>query len=91
MWVQQEPVAGPLIFLIFIKDLNFSIWNSSAFHFADDTCLFIIKSTIKQIAKYVNKDLKSVSKWQNGYKMSLNVTKTEVTIFKSKAEFLTLT
>ena len=82
--VPHGSVLGPLLFLIFINDLNFAIRNSSTFHFADDTCFLNIKSTIKEINKYVNKDLRSLSKWLNAIKISLNFTKTEVLIFKHK-------
>ena len=70
--------------VIFINCLNFAIRNSSTFHFADDAFLLNIKSTIKEINKYVNKDLSSLSKWLNANKISLNITKTEVLIFKHK-------
>ena len=73
-----------MLFLIFINHLNFAIWNSSVFHFADDTCLLTIKSAIKEINNYVNKDLRSLSKWLSANKTSLNITKTEVLIFKRK-------
>ena len=37
-----------------------------------------------EIKKYVNKDLRSLSKWLNSNKISRNITKTEVLIFKGK-------
>ena len=81
----QGSFLGSLFFLIFINDLNFAIWISSTFHFADDACLLSIKSTIKEIKKYLNKYLiRDLSKCLNTNKISLNITKTEFLIFKCK-------
>ena len=51
---------------------------------SDIPCLLNIKNTIKEIIKYVNKDLRSLSKWLNSNKISRNITETEVLIFKCK-------
>ena len=58
--VHQVSLLGPLLFLIFINDLNIAINNSETFHSADDTCLLNIKDSIKKINKVVNKDLKDL-------------------------------
>ena len=61
----QGSVLGPLLFLIFINDLNKAIKNSETFHFADDTCLLNIKDSVKQINKVVKKDFKFLVHWLN--------------------------
>ena len=43
-----------------------------------------IKSTKKEINKYMNKDLRSLSKWPNANKIYQSITKTEVLILKRK-------
>ena len=78
---QKSPV---FIGLIFINDLNIAIKHSETFHFADDTCLLNIKDSDKQINKVVNNDLKFLVQWLNANKISLNVGKAEVVIFRGK-------
>ena len=86
--VPQRSVLGPLLFLIFINDLNTAIKHSETFHFADDTCLLNIKDSVKQINKVVNKDLKFLVQWLNANRISLNVAKTEFVICKRKKKHL---
>ena len=65
-----------------------AIKHSKTFHFAEDTCLLNIKDSVKQINKVVNKDLKFLVQWLNTNRISLNVAKTEVAIFRRKKKQL---
>ena len=49
--IPKWSVLGPLLFIIFINDLNVSIKSSKVHHFADDTNLLLNKS-LKQINKH---------------------------------------
>ena len=80
----QGSVLGPLLFLIFINDFNIAMKNSKTFHFADDTCLLNITHSINKINQVVNKDLKFLIQWINANKISLNVAKTKVIVFRRK-------
>ena len=80
--VPQGSILGPL-FLIYINDLNFAIWYCSVHHFADNPNLQNYNNSAKRINKQVNQDLKNLANWTNANKICLNVSKTEVFLFKS--------
>ena len=78
------PVIKSLLFLLYIYDLNQAIKFCKVHHFADDTNLLCLSNSIKKLNKLVNADLKHLANWLNANKISLNVKKTEMVIFKSK-------
>ena len=80
--VPQGSVLGPLLFLLYINDLNKAIKFSTTHHFADDTNLLYVGKTLKKIQKYVNLDLKFLCNWLKDNKISLNASKTELIIFR---------
>jgi hypothetical protein len=82
--VPQGSVLGPLLFLLYINDLSNAILYSEVFHFADDTSLICSNSSLKAIKKRVNIDLKLLYHWLNANKISLNVSKTDVILFRHK-------
>ena len=77
-------IVGPLLFLLYINNLNQAIKYCKVCHFADDTNLSCLANSIKKLNKLVNADLKHLVNWLNAYKISLNLKKTEMVIFKSK-------
>ena len=49
--VSQESVLGPLLFLIYINDLNGAVAHSKAHHFADDKNILYFSNSLKDINK----------------------------------------
>ena len=82
--VPQGSVLGPLLFLMYINDLNYVITHSKVYHFADDTCLLYSDKNPKKIEKCINEDLKILNFWLHANKISLNTKKTEIIIFRSQ-------
>ena len=80
--VPQGSVLGPLLFLIYINDLNKAIKYSKTRHFADDTNLLIRNKSLKQLQKHMNYDLRQLCHWLKANKISLNSSKTELIIFR---------
>ena len=69
--VPQGSVLGPLLFLIYINDLEIGIKSHIKF-FADDTSLFSIVKDPNTSACELNQDLKLISQWAKQWKMSFN-------------------
>ena len=86
--VPQGSVLGLLLFLLYTNDLNQAIKFCKIHHFADDTYLLCNSNSIKKLNKLVNADLKHLVNSLNANKISLNVKKTEMVIFKSKQKKL---
>ena len=80
--VPQGSVLGPLLFLIYINDLNVAIKYSTVRHFADDTNLVIYNKSPKKLQKQLNIDLRLLTNWLRANKISLNSSKSELIIFR---------
>ena len=80
--VPQGSILGPLLFLIYINDMNQALNECKVYHFADDTNLLFSDPDPKQIKKVMNKELKLLYEWLCANRLSLNVAKTEFIIFR---------
>ena len=69
--VPQGSVLGPLLFLIYITDLEEGI-KSEVKLFADDTSLFSIVRNPNTTADGLNHDLNLIKQWAFQWKMSFN-------------------
>ena len=74
--VPQGSVLGPLLFLIYINDLEEGIKSQIKF-FTDDTSLFSIVHYPVTSAEELNHDLDQISKWAYQWKMSFNLDPTK--------------
>ena len=87
--MSQGSILGPLLFLISINDLSKVIIFSSVHDFADDTNILYASSSLKDINKKINHGLSNLVQWLRANKISPNVSKTEIVIFKSHSKQIT--
>ena len=69
--VPQGSVLGPLLFLVYINDLEINIISNVKF-FADDTMLYSIVHDPNKSASDLNHDLEIINRWAHQWKMSFN-------------------
>ena len=74
---------GPLLFLVYINDLPNFLRLTSPRMFADDTNITFAASTLTDLEKGLNSELRSLNIWLISNKLSLNVAKTEFMVFGS--------
>ena len=82
--VPQGSILGPLLFLIYINDLNDIVQKSRIIMFADDTNLFFSGKSALELEIAINNELALVNEWFQVNLLSLNVAKTTYIIFCNK-------
>ena len=71
-----------------VNDLNKALKFCNVHHIADDTNLIHFSKSVYRLNKYVNLDLKNLTYWLNANRISMNVKKTDLVIFKHQRKKL---
>ena len=81
--VPRGSILGPLLFLIYINDMNISITCKLSLY-ADDSALLFSHRDARAIADRLSFELSSCKRWLVDNRLSLHVGKTESLLFGSK-------
>ena len=81
--VPQGSILGPILFLLYINDIEHSSKLLSFILFADDTNIFYSNSCLKSLNTIIQVEINKVAEWLNVNKLSLNIKKTKFILFRS--------
>ena len=67
---------GPLVFLLFVNDILYSLTKVKVNVCADDTSLTHSDAKLDNVTPAINSELEKLKEWLQGNKLSLNIDKT---------------
>ena len=85
--VPQGSVLGPLLFLIFLNDLNSLSPNLEVITFADDASIFMSNPSMTALESQMNKELSNIHTWFECNMLKLNLQKTGFQLFSKSKNF----
>jgi retron-type reverse transcriptase len=80
--IPQGSVLGPLLFLLYINDIQFCNELISIVLFADDTNILFSHTCLKQLNEIIQIEMNKITDWLNANKLSINTQKTKFILFR---------
>ena len=79
----QGSILGPLLFVVFINDLDTVLKKTNLILYADDTVVYYSGKTSEEIIKILNDDLQELGKWfkENNLVINMKKGKTEFVLY----------
>lgn len=84
--IPQGSVLGPLLFILYVNDIQNAVPDAQLELFADDTNMFKVGSNLSTLQTEANNDLSKLQEWFLANKLSINIDKTNYCIFAPKSE-----
>ena len=87
-WVWHAPRLN-IRSSMYINNLSKAIIFSSVHHLVDDINILFVSSSLKDVNKKINHNLSNLVQWLKANKILLNISKTEIVVFKSHSKQIT--
>ena len=81
--VPQGSVLGPLLFALYINDIQHAVGAECVRLFADDTALYMVNTDLKVLISSVKVKIQQTSKWRICNKLTINIDKTYFVLFNT--------
>ena len=88
--VPQGSILGPLLFIIYINDLDQYLQDCHVNLYADDTALYTEAKSYVELMLNLRMEMAIVTEWLKANKLTLNLKKTKYVIFGPKAKLQNL-
>ena len=82
--VPQGSVLGPILFILYINDIQNCSKLISLVLFADDTNILHSHTCLKTLNEIIQIEMNKITDWLNANKLSINTVKTKFVLFRTK-------
>ena len=90
MWCSTRLYSRPLLFLIYINDMDICLQHCSADVYADGTTFYVNAKSIAELNEKLGEDMKRISSWCINNRMVINTSKTKAMLIGSRQKLSAL-